>query len=288
MDTKELLKKVRKIEIKTRRLSDNIFGGEYHSTFKGRGMTFSEVRQYQYGDDVRSIDWNVTARYNEPFVKVFEEERELTMMLMVDVSGSEFFGTVNQFKRLVLTEISATLAFSALQNNDKVGLILFSDEVELFIPPKKGKSHVLRIIRELLEFEPKSHGTDISGALKFLSNVLKKKSIVFVLSDFMSADYQHNLRITGKKHDLTGIRVYDPMERELPNLGVVSMQDAETGAIQWVNTSSRSVRNAYTAHYRDQLTYFQDTFKRAGCGVLDCQVDESYVKKLLGYFKRRS
>ena len=174
MDTKELLKKVRKIEIKTRRLSDHIFGGEYHSTFKGRGMTFSEVRQYQYGDDVRSIDWNVTARYNEPFVKVFEEERELTMMLMVDVSGSEFFGTVDRFKRVVLTEISATLAFSALQNNDKVGLILFSDEVELFIPPKKGKSHVLRIIRELLEFEPKSHQTDISGALKFLSNVLKK------------------------------------------------------------------------------------------------------------------
>ena len=288
MDTKELLKKVRKIEIKTRRLSDDIFGGEYHSTFKGRGMTFSEVRQYQYGDDVRSIDWNVTARYNEPFVKVFEEERELTMMLMVDVSGSEFFGTVNQFKRVVLTEISATLAFSALQNNDKVGLILFSEEVELFIPPKKGKSHVLRIIRELLEFEPKSHGTDISGALKYLSNVLKKKSIVFVLSDFMCSDYQHNLRITGKKHDLTGIRVYDPMERELPNLGVVSMKDAETGAIQWVNTSSRSVRNAYTDHYRVQLTYFQDTFKRAGCGVLDCQVDESYVKKLLGYFKRRS
>ena len=288
MDTKELLKKVRKIEIKTRRLSDHIFGGEYHSTFKGRGMTFSEVRQYQYGDDVRSIDWNVTTRYNEPFVKVFEEEPELTMMLMVDVSGSEFFGTVNQFKRVVLTEISATLAFSALQNNDKVGLILFSEEVELFIPPKKGKSHVLRIIRELLEFEPKSHGTDISGALKFLSNVLKKKSIVFVLSDFMCSDYQHNLRITGKKHDLTGIRVYDPMERELPNLGVVSMQDAETGAIRWVNTSSRKVRNAYTAHFREQLTYFQDTFKRAGCGVLDCQVDESYVKKLLGYFKRRN
>ncbi|MDM9631244.1 DUF58 domain-containing protein [Robiginitalea aurantiaca] len=288
MDTKELLKKVRKIEIKTRRLSDHIFGGEYHSTFKGRGMTFSEVRQYQYGDDVRSIDWNVTARYNEPYIKVFEEERELTMMLMVDVSGSEFFGTVNQFKRVVLTEISATLAFSALQNNDKVGLILFSEEVELFIPPKKGKSHVLRIIRELLEFEPKSHGTDISGALKFLSNVLKKKSIVFVLSDFMADDYEHNLKITGKKHDLTGIRVYDPMERELPNLGVVSMEDAETGQIRWVNTSSRQVRNAYTSHYREQLYYFQDTFKRAGCGVLDCQVDESYVKKLLGYFKRRS
>jgi uncharacterized protein (DUF58 family) len=288
MDTKELLKKVRKIEIKTRRLSDHIFGGEYHSTFKGRGMTFSEVRQYQYGDDVRSIDWNVTARYNEPFVKVFEEERELTMMLMVDVSGSEFFGTVDRFKRVVLTEISATLAFSALQNNDKVGLILFSDEVELFIPPKKGKSHVLRIIRELLEFEPQSHLTDISGALKFLSNVLKKKSIVFVLSDFMASDYEQTLRITGKKHDLTGIRVYDPMEEELPDLGVVSMKDAETGQIRWINTHSRKIREAYSSHYAQQVTYFRETFARAGCGQLDCRVDESYVKKLLGYFKRRA
>lgn len=288
MDTKELLKKVRKIEIKTRRLSDHIFGGEYHSTFKGRGMTFSEVRQYQFGDDVRSIDWNVTARYNEPFVKVFEEERELTMMLMVDVSGSEFFGTVSRFKRVVLTEISATLAFSALQNNDKVGLILFSDEVELFIPPKKGKSHVLRIIRELLEFEPRSHRTDLSGALKFLSNVLKKKSIVFVLSDFMTDDYEHNLRITGKKHDLTGIRVYDPMEEELPQLGVVSMQDAETGQIRWVDTTSRKVREAYARLYGEQVAYFRDTFTRAGCGQLDCRVDESYVKKLLRYFKRRA
>ncbi|MFZ9002788.1 MAG: DUF58 domain-containing protein [Robiginitalea sp.] len=288
MDTKELLKKVRKIEIKTRRLSDHIFGGEYHSTFKGRGMTFSEVRQYQYGDDVRSIDWNVTARYNEPFVKVFEEERELTMMLMVDVSGSEFFGTVDRFKRVVLTEISATLAFSALQNNDKVGLILFSDEVELFIPPKKGKSHVLRIIRELLEFEPKSHQTDISGTLKFLSNVLKKKSIVFVLSDFMSADYEHNLRITGRKHDLTGIRVYDPMEQELPDLGVVSMRDAETGQVRWINTHSRKIRDTYSRHYGQQVNYFRETFARAGCGQLDCRVDESYVKKLLGYFKQRA
>ena len=288
MDTKELLKKVRKIEIKTRRLSDHIFGGEYHSTFKGRGMTFSEVRQYQYGDDVRSIDWNVTARYNEPFVKVFEEERELTMMLMVDVSGSEFFGTIDRFKRVVLTEISATLAFSALQNNDKECLILFSGEVELFIPPKKGKSHVLRIIRELLEFEPGSHQTDLSGALKFLSNVLKKKSIVFVLSDFMASDYEQTLRITGKKHDLTGIRVYDPMEEELPDLGMVSMKDAETGQIRWINTHSRKIREAYSSHYTKQVTYFRETFARAGCGQLDCRVDESYVKKLLGYFKRRA
>ncbi len=287
MDTKELLKKVRKIEIKTRRLSDHIFGGEYHSTFKGRGMTFSEVRQYQYGDDVRSIDWNVTARYNEPFVKVFEEERELTMMLMVDVSGSEFFGTVEQFKREILTEISATLAFSALQNNDKVGLILFSDEVELFIPPKKGKSHVLRIIRELLEFEPRSHQTDLSEALKFLSNVMKKKAIVFVLSDFMAEQYEHTLRITGNKHDVTGIRVFDPMEAEIPNLGMVPMQDAETGQIRLVNTQSRGLRRHYAEHYLERVDYFRDTFTRAGCGILDCRVDESYVKKLLGYFKRR-
>ncbi|MEZ4969290.1 MAG: DUF58 domain-containing protein [Flavobacteriaceae bacterium] len=287
MDTKELLKKVRKIEIKTRRLSDHIFGGEYHSTFKGRGMTFSEVRQYQFGDDVRSIDWNVTARYNEPFVKVFEEERELTMMLMVDVSGSELFGTKNQFKKEIITEISATLAFSALQNNDKVGLILFTNEVELYIPPKKGKSHALRIIRELLEFTPKSSETNLGAALKFLTNVMKKKAIVFVLSDFITDDYLQTLRITGKKHDLTGIRVYDEREENIPNLGMVQMQDAETGAIQLVNTQSKKVRMAYGKHYSERVAYFQETFTKSGCGVLNCRVDESYVKKLLGYFKRR-
>ncbi|UWX54815.1 DUF58 domain-containing protein [Maribacter litopenaei] len=287
MDTKELLKKVRKIEIKTRRLSDHIFGGEYHSTFKGRGMTFSEVRQYQFGDDVRSIDWNVTARYNEPFVKVFEEERELTMMLMVDISGSEFFGTKNQFKNEIVTEISATLAFSALQNNDKVGIILFSDEVELFIPPKKGKTHVLRIIRELLEFKPKSNKTDISEALKYLTNVMKKKAIVFVLSDFIATDYEKTLKITGNKHDVTGIRVYDEREEAIPNLGMVQMVDAETGALQLVNTQSKKVRNSYAEFYRDRVEYFRETFTKSGCGVLDCRVDESYVKKLLGYFKRR-
>ncbi|MDC6404372.1 MULTISPECIES: DUF58 domain-containing protein [Maribacter] len=287
MDTKELLKKVRKIEIKTRRLSDHIFGGEYHSTFKGRGMTFSEVRQYQFGDDVRSIDWNVTARYNEPFVKVFEEERELTMMLMVDVSGSEFFGTKNQFKNEIVTEISATLAFSALQNNDKVGVLLFSDQVELFIPPKKGKTHVLRIIRELLEFTPKSNRTDIGEALKYLTNVMKKKAIVFVLSDFIADDYEKTLKITGNKHDVTGIRVYDEREEEIPNLGLVQMMDAETGALQLINTQSKKVRNSYAEYYRDRVNYFKETFTKSGCGVLDCRVDESYVKKLLGYFKRR-
>ncbi len=287
MDTKELLKKVRKIEIKTRRLSDHIFGGEYHSTFKGRGMTFSEVRQYQFGDDVRSIDWNVTARYNEPYVKVFEEERELTMMLMVDVSGSAMFGTTNQFKKDIITEISATLAFSALQNNDKAGLMLFSDEVELYIPPKKGKSHVLRIIRELLEFKPKSNRTDIAEALKFLSSVMKKRAIVFVLSDFISDDYEKTLKISGNKHDLTGIRIYDEREEVIPNLGMVQMQDAETGRVQLVNTQSKSVRNAYGEYYRQRVDYFTETFTKSGCGTLSCRVDESYVKKLLGYFKRR-
>ena len=287
MDTKELLKKVRKIEIKTRRLSDHIFGGEYHSTFKGRGMTFSEVRQYQFGDDVRTIDWNVTARYNEPYVKVFEEERELTMMLMVDVSGSELFGTSNNFKKEIITEISATLAFSALQNNDKVGLILFSDEVELYIPPKKGKSHVLRIIRELLEFKPDSQRTNIGEALKFLSNVIKKRAIVFVLSDFISEDYEKTLKITGNKHDLTGIRIYDQREVEIPNLGMVEMLDAETGRQVLVNTQSRKVRQDYHNFYRERVEYFKDKFAKSGCGILDCRVDESYVKKLLAYFKRR-
>ncbi|RNC92396.1 MAG: DUF58 domain-containing protein [Allomuricauda sp.] len=287
MDTKELLKKVRKIEIKTRRLSDHVFGGEYHSTFKGRGMTFSEVRQYQYGDDVRSIDWNVTARYNEPFVKVFEEERELTMMLMVDVSGSELFGTGNQFKKEVITEISATLAFSALQNNDKVGLILFSDQVELFIPPKKGKSHILRIIRELLEFHPESKKTNIAEALKFLTNVMKKKAIVFVLSDFIAQDYDNTLRIVGNKHDVTGIRVYDEKEEHIPNLGMVQMLDAETGKSKLIDTQSRKVRRAYWQYHQERVDYFMDAFTKSGSGAIHCRVDESYVKKLLGYFKQR-
>lgn len=287
MDTKELLKKVRKIEIKTRRLSDNVFGGEYHSAFKGKGMMFSEVRQYQFGDDVRNIDWNVTARYNEPYVKVFEEERELTLMLLVDVSGSEWFGTRNQFKNEIITEIAATLAFSAMQNNDKTGLILFSDEVELFIPPKKGKSHVLRIIRELLEFRPKSNKTDLANALKFLSNVMKKKAIVFVLSDFINDDYENTLRIAAKKHDVTGIRVYDAAEKEFPNLGMVQMEDRETGETILVNTSSKSVRTQYYRFFREREDYFLNTFSKSGSGTISCRIDESYVKKLLSYFQRR-
>lgn len=288
MNTKELLKKVRKIEIKTRRLSDHIFGGEYHSTFKGRGMTFSEVRQYQYGDDIRAIDWNVTARYNEPYVKVFEEERELTMMLMVDVSASELFATTNQFKKDVLTEISATLAFSAMQNNDKVGLILFANEVELFIPPKKGKSHVLRIIRELLEFKPKSKETNIGEALKFLTNVMKKRAIVFVLSDFIADNYDNPLKIVGNKHDVTGIRVYDEKEEYIPYLGMIQVQDTETGGIKLINTGSKKVRHEYWKYHLEKVDYFKNTFSKSGSGVIDCRVDESYVKKLLGYFKRRA
>jgi uncharacterized protein (DUF58 family) len=287
MDTKELLKKVRKIEIKTRRLSDHIFGGEYHSTFKGRGMTFSEVRQYQYGDDVRNIDWNVTARYHEPFIKIFEEERELTMMLMVDVSGSEFFGTDKQFKNEIITEIAATLAFSATQNNDKIGLILFSDEVELYIPPKKGRSHVLRIIRELIEFKPKSKNTDFAEALRFLSGVMKKKAIVFVLSDFIADNYDHTLKIASKKHDVTGIRVFDKHEQSIPNLGMVQMLDEETGELMLVNTASKNVRTNYGKFYQEKVDYYKDSFTKSGAGVIDCRVDESYVKKLLGYFKRR-
>tara|TARA_B100000780_G_scaffold65105_1_gene42707 strand:+ start:3161 stop:4030 length:870 start_codon:yes stop_codon:yes gene_type:complete len=287
MDTKEILKKVRKIEVKTRRLSDHIFGGEYHSTFKGRGMTFSEVRSYQFGDDVRAIDWNVTARYNEPYIKVFEEERELTMMLMVDVSGSEYFGTIDQFKKDTVTEISATLAFSAIQNNDKVGLILFSDQIELFIPPKKGKSHVLRIIRELIEFKPKSKKTNIAEAFKFLSNVMKKKAIVFMLSDFMDDDYERTLKIVGNKHDITGVRVYDKHDEEIPNLGMVPMLDAETNSVQLINTASKKVRNSYKKNALGLFDYFKSTFKKSGSGTIDTRVDEDYVKKLLGYFKHK-
>ncbi|MDC1456353.1 DUF58 domain-containing protein [Flavobacteriaceae bacterium] len=287
METKDLLKKVRKIEIKTRRLSNNIFGGEYHSTFKGRGMTFSEVRNYQFGDDVRAIDWNVTARYNEPFVKVFEEERELTLMLIVDVSSSALFGTDNAIKKNIITEISATLAFSALQNNDKVGLILFSDQIELFIPPSKGKTHVLRIIRELIEFKPKSIKTNISVALEFLISVLKKKSIAFILSDFISPDYEKTLKITSKKHDLTGIKVFDKLEEFIPDLGLVQMLDQETEQVQLIDTSSKFVRDSYKKESTLKFKNFNDLFTRNGAGTILCRTDESYIKKLLNYFKNR-
>ena len=287
METKDLLKKVRKIEIKTRKLSSNIFGGEYHSAFKGRGMTFSEVRNYQFGDDVRTIDWNVTARYNEPFVKIFEEERELTLMLMVDVSNSALSGTNNALKKNIITEISATLAFSALQNNDKVGLILFSDQVELYIPPSKGKTHVLRIIRELIEFKPLSKKTDIKVALEFLTRILKKKSITFILSDFISSDYEKSLKIISKKHDLTGIKVYDKFEEAIPNLGLVQMFDQETEEIKMIDTSSKSLRDNYKREMSLNFKKFNDLFTKNGAGTISCRTDESYIKKLLNYFKNR-
>ena len=288
MDTKEILKKVRKIEIKTKRLSNHIFSGEYHSSFKGRGMTFSEVRQYQFGDDIRSIDWNVTARYHEPYVKVFEEERELTMMLLVDISASEFFGTNEQFKRETVTEIAATLAFSATQNNDKVGLLLFTDEIELFIPPKKGKSHVLRIIRELIEFHPKSKKTNLEQAFKYISSVMKKKAIVFVLSDFVDTDYDNSLKIMGRKHDVTGIRVYDRYEADLPKLGMINITDAETGRSIVVNTNSQKVRNRYKANYLKTRDYYQTSFKKSGSGTIHTMVGKDYVQELMGYFKGRN
>ena len=288
MDSKELLKKVRQIEIKSRRLSDNLFGGEYLSTFKGRGMTFSEVRKYEFGDDIRSIDWNVTARYNEPFIKVFEEERELTLMLLIDVSGSKNFATRNKLKKEIVTEIAATLAFSALKNNDKVGAILFTDTVELFIPPNKGKRHILRIIRELLEFKPKSSKTSIDSSLKFLLSVVQKKAIVFVLSDFIDNEYDKTLKLAAKKYDLTGLRIFDKMETKIPKLGMVPMVDAESNELVWVDTSSRKIRENYLSNYNLSIKNFESLFNKNGAGVINCMVDESYVKKLLGYFKHRA
>lgn len=287
METKDILKKVKKIEIKTKRLSDHIFSGEYHTSFKGRGMTFSEVRQYQFGDDVRAIDWNVTARYNEPYIKVFEEERELTLMLMVDVSGSENFGSTDTFKNEIVTEIAATLAFSATQNNDKIGLILFSDQIELFIPPKKGKTHVLRIIRELLDFKPKSQQTNVSLALEYLTKVLKKKAIVFVLSDYITPDFESTLRISAKKHDITGIRVFDKRERLIPNVGLISVLDAETKEETLLDTSSKTVRDEYKAYFDKKEQKFFKVFQKCGAGTINIEVNDSYVKKLLGYFKSR-
>ena len=287
METTELLKKVRKIEIKTRRLSNHIFSGEYHSHFKGRGMTFSEVRKYQFGDDIRDIDWNVTAKLNEPHIKIFEEERELTMMLLVDVSKSESFGTRMQQKRDLITELCAVLAFSAIQNNDKVGVLFFTDQIELYIPPKKGKSHILRIIRELIEFKPKGTGTNISEAFKFLSSVIKKRSIVFTLSDFQDEAYDKNLKIASSKHDLTAIRIIDPAEEQLPDIGLVQLQNPETGTLEWVDTSSGNVRAAYEKDYQNFVANFKSYCTHSGTDYLDLRVDRSYTKQLLEFFKRR-
>ena len=288
MNTKELLKKVRKIEIKTRKLSNNIFGGEYHSAFKGRGMTFSEVRKYQYGDDVRTIDWNVTARYREPYVKVFEEERELTLMLLVDISGSSNFGTRTKLKNEILTEIAATLAFSALNNNDKVGLVLFSNKIELFIAPKKGKIHVLRIIRELLNYESTSLKTNISKALEFLSQVQKKKAIIFILSDFIDSNYSKSVQLISKKHDLTGVRIFDLFEKELQKSGLLFVNDAETGRKLWINSSSKKVRESYNLSFRKNADYFKNTFSKNGAGAIALSTNDEYVKTLLNYFKNRA
>ena len=287
METTELLKKVRKIEIKTRRLSNHIFSGEYHSHFKGRGMTFSEVRKYQFGDDIRDIDWNVTAKLNEAHIKIFEEERELTMMLLVDVSKSESFGTRIQQKRDLITELCAVLSFSAIQNNDKVGVVFFTDQIELFIPPKKGKSHILRIIRELIEFKPKGTGTNISEAFKFLSSVIKKRSIVFTLSDFQDEAYDKNLKIASSKHDLTAIRIIDPAEEQLPDIGLVQLQNPETGTMGWVDTSSSIVRATYEKDYQNFVANFKSYCTHSGTDYLDLRVDLSYTKQLLEFFKRR-
>lgn len=287
METQELLRKVRKLEIKTRRLSDQLFSGEYHSSFKGRGMAFSEVRQYQAGDDIRAIDWNVTARKREAYIKVFEEERELTLMLLVDVSGSEAFGSRVQQKREMITEICATLAFSALTNNDKVGLLLFSDHIEKFIPPVKGRQNVLRIIRELVEHESVGKRTDIDQALEYLNGVIKKKAIVFLLSDFLAEDYERSLKVTAKKHDLTGIRVFDAMDETLPNLGVIPAIDPETGETGWLNTASRKVRQKYWETNHRKIDFYRNNFNRSGAGVVEIGVEQSYVKQLMGYFKKR-
>ncbi len=288
MNTKDILKKVRKIEIKTKRLSDHIFSGEYHSHFKGRGMTFSEVRPYAYGDEIRNIDWNVTARYRTPFVKVFEEERELTVMLAVDLSGTEFFGTKNQLKREMITEMAATLAFSAIQNNDKVGLMIFTDQIELFVPPKKGRSHVLHIIRQLLDFKPSRKTTDVSMAMKSLFNMLKKRSIIFFISDFMDTAYADTLKIVSQKHDVIGIRIYDPAEKFLPDMGFVRMYDPETEEEVWVDTSDRKIHQAASRYFQSASRYFKDSFNKTGSGSMEISTDESYVKVLMNFFKTRA
>jgi len=288
METTELLKKVRKIEIKTKGLSKHVFSGEYHSAFKGRGMSFSEVRGYQYGDDVRNIDWNVTARSGEPHVKIFEEERELTVMLLIDVSQSANFGTANQFKKGIITEISAVLSFSAIQNNDKVGVIFFTDKIEKFIPPKKGKSHILRIIRELINLQPEDAGTDIGMALRYFNNVVKKRSICFVLSDFMGKGYEDPLRIASRRHDMVGIHLFDQREQDLPNIGMVRAKDAETGEFAWLDTSSATVRDQYAGWFKGNFDYFKNVFAKSGVDSVSIRTDEPYVNALLRFFKKRS
>jgi uncharacterized protein (DUF58 family) len=287
MSTSALLKKVRKIEIKTKGLSNHIFAGEYQTAFKGKGMAFSEVREYQPGDDIRSIDWNVTARYNAPFVKVFEEEREMTVMLLIDVSASGNFGTQEQFKRELATELSAILAFSAIKNNDKVGVIFFTDKVEQFIPPKKGKSHILRIIREVLAFQPTGKGTNIAGALEYFNSVIKKRSICFILSDFMSKEFDRPLKIASKKHDLVALRIHDTREDTLPNVGLVPMQDAETEKMIFVDTSSKKVRDNFAKNRLQATEKLRKLFPASGVDLIDITTGTDYVKPLINFFKTR-
>jgi uncharacterized protein (DUF58 family) len=287
LDTTELLKRVRKIEIRTKGLVNHLFSGEYHSVFKGRGMAFSEVREYQIGDDIRLIDWNVSARFNHPFVKVFEEERELTVMLVVDVSGSGEFGTVSQMKRDVAIELCAVLAFSALKNNDKVGVILFSDVIEKFIPPKKGRTHVLRIVRELLEFRPTRSGTDIAEALRYLTRAIKKRSIAFLVSDFLADGYDDALKIAARKHDLITVNVFDPREQNMPRAGLVRVMDSETGEGGWLDTSDSRVREAYAKWQKDRKAARTNLFRRAGVDAIDIRTDESYIQPLMAFFRAR-
>ncbi len=287
MDSTELLKKVRKIEIRTKGLVNHIFSGEYHSVFKGRGMAFSEVREYQYGDDIRMIDWNVSARFNHPFVKVFEEERELTVMLVVDVSGSGEFGTVTQMKKDVAAELCAVLAFSAIQNNDKVGVIFFSDRIEKFIPPKKGRTHILRIVRELLDFKPERRGTNIAEGLRYLTSAIKKRSIAFLISDFLGEGYDDALKIAGKKHDLVGIRLFDPREIQLSASGLLRLVDAETGEARWVDSSDSKVRNAYVRWWQRREETRVRLFRRCGVDDVNVQIDKGYIEPLIAFFKLR-
>ena len=288
METTDLLKKVRRIEIKTRGLSRNIFAGEYHSAFKGRGMAFSEVREYSYGDDMRDIDWNVTARYNKPYVKVFEEERELTVMLLIDVSESLSFGTSTMIKRNMLAEIAATLAFSAIQNNDKIGVIFFSDKIEKFVPPKKGRKHILYIIREILSFEPENNQTDISMALRYLTNAIKKRCTAFLLSDFIdTSDYKQALKIAIRKHDIVSVQIYDKMSTELNPLGLMKVKDPETGNEQWVDTSSKKVQTTYRKWWYTQQTYMNAAFKQSGVDNISVSTDDDYVRSLLMLFQKR-
>jgi uncharacterized protein (DUF58 family) len=287
-DTAELLKKVRRIELKTKGLSNQIFSGEYHSAFKGRGMAFSEVREYAVGDEVRTIDWNVTARFGTPFVKVFEEERELTVILLVDVSASDSFGSVEELKKSIITEICAVLAFSAITNNDKIGVIFFSDQVEKFIAPKKGKPHILRIIRELLEFKPEHKGTNISEAIRFLNNVVKKRSIAFLISDFMDDDFGHSLKLANRKHDMVALQIYDRRENEMPAIGRVLFTDPETGETGWINTNHRKVRETYAEKARERMALVKDLCKRAGVDMAAISTDESYIKPLRNLFSKRT